>query len=136
MPSQPTPEGSHSEDSAAPSSLLGRRVLALAIDWAVASAISAGLFDFDPMVTLAIFAGMTFVLVTTLGFTIGHRVGGVRIERLVDGASPPTPLQALVRTIALCLVLPAVIWGPDSRGMHDVWAGTRVGLRAQSGSRG
>lgn len=78
------------------------------------------------MATLAVFAGMTFLLVTTLGATIGHRLLGLRIHRMADGATPPRPLQALVRTVALCLVVPVGIWDTDGRGMHDVWAGTRI----------
>ena len=35
-------------------------------------------------------------------------------------------LRALVRTIGLCLVIPAVVWGSDGRGLHDRWAGTDV----------
>ena len=36
------------------------------------------------------------------------------------------PLRALVRTALLCLVIPAVVWGPDGRGLHDVVAGTTI----------
>jgi len=32
----------------------------------------------------------------------------------------------LIRTVSLCLVIPAVVWGLDGRGLHDVWAGTQI----------
>lgn len=103
---------------------LGRRIGALMIDWLLASLISAGFFGYDPMATLAVFAVMTVLLVGTLGSTIGHRVCGIGVRRL-DGDLPGL-LRALVRTIGLCLVIPAVVWGPDGRGLHDRWAGTDV----------
>lgn len=105
---------------------MGRRIIALCVDWAIASAISAGFFNFNSMATLGVFAVMTLLLVMSLGATIGHRICGLRIYRIADGGAPPRPLQALVRTVSLCLVIPAVVWGSDGRGMHDVWAGTVI----------
>lgn len=128
MPEETTPEtAADARSDAAPSGLMGRRILALCLDWAIASAISAGFFNFNSMATLGVFAAMTLLLVMTLGATIGHRLCGLRIYRLADGGTPPRPLQALVRTVSLCLVIPAVVWGSDGRGMHDVWAGTFIG---------
>lgn len=103
---------------------LGRRVVALAIDWALATAISAGFFDNDPLATLLVFAAMTWLLLATRGATIGHTVLGLRVRRLAGGAAGP--VQALVRAGSLCLVIPAVVWGLDGRGLHDVWAGTVI----------
>lgn len=100
--------------------------MALLIDWVIAAAISAGFFNYHPLWTLGIFAVMTALLVMSLGCTIGHRVMGLRIVRMHDGGTPPGPLQALVRTVALCLVVPVGIWGPDGRSLHDMWAGTAI----------
>lgn len=102
---------------------LGRRIGALWIDWLVALAISAGFFANEPMITLAIFAVENLLLVSTLGYTIGHRIFGMRVVRL-----DVTPLvgvfRGLVRTLLLCLVIPAVVWDSDGRGLHDRLAGT------------
>ncbi|GAA4432980.1 hypothetical protein GCM10023169_39370 [Georgenia halophila] len=103
---------------------LGRRLLGLVIDWAVASAISAGFFDYDPMATLAVFAVMTVAMVGTLSATIGHVVVGIAVR--TPGRGPAGPLRALVRTVLLCLVIPAVVWTGDGRGLHDVAAGTTI----------
>jgi len=103
---------------------LGRRIGALAIDWALASSISAGFFGFDSMATLAVFGAMTILLLSTLGATIGHRLFGLGVRRLDGGA--PGPARAAVRTLGICLVVPAVVWGPDGRGLHDRWSGTSV----------
>lgn len=100
-------------------------MLALLVDWLAAVAISMGFFAYDPTATLVIFWAMTTVLVGT-GFTIGQRVAGIRVATL-DGR-PVGLARAAVRTTALCLVVPAVVWGPDGRALHDRWAGTEVRL--------
>ncbi|WP_052436783.1 RDD family protein [Georgenia sp. SUBG003] len=103
---------------------LGRRVLALAVDWALASAVSAGFFGFDALATLGIFALMTWLMVATLSATVGHVVAGLAVR--TPGRGPAGPVRALVRTLLLCLVVPAVVWGSDGRGLHDMAAGTVV----------
>ncbi len=103
---------------------LGRRIVALLVDWAISSAISAGFFHYDPLATLAVFAVMTWLMLSTLGATIGHVAAGLAVRRLDRGL--PGPLRALVRTVLLCLVIPAVVWGADGRGLHDMAAGTVV----------
>ncbi|WP_454294579.1 RDD family protein [Salana multivorans] len=115
------------------SDLFGRRLGALALDWAIASLISAGFFRYDAVATLVVFAAMTILMLTTLGSTVGHRLLGLRVYRMDTGTSPIAPLQALIRTACLLLLLPAIITSVDGRGLHDVWAGTfmsRFGARA------
>ena len=131
-----------------------RRVGALGIDWLLSMAVSAafapvpggagGIFAGAPEVTLAVFAGSTAVLVGLLGHTIGHRLLGLQVVRLRDlGATsgdahaapgnepvtavrPPGLFAGVVRTVLLCLVIPAAIWDRDRRGMHDAAAGTAI----------
>ncbi|MFD1505218.1 RDD family protein [Georgenia yuyongxinii] len=103
---------------------LSRRILALCVDWALASAISAGFFQFDAMATLGIFALMTWLMLSTLSATIGHVLAGLAVRTLAGGFAGP--LRALIRTVGVCLVIPAVVWGPDGRGLHDIWAGTVI----------
>ncbi|WP_225754640.1 RDD family protein [Actinotalea sp. Marseille-Q4924] len=130
---------------------LGRRVVGIVVDWGLASLISAAFFGRDEWATLAIFGVSTAVLVSTLGTTIGHRVAGIQVARLVDVTSalgersvrrgpasatpsaglpgtlpPPGPVLGLVRTVLLCLVIPAVVWDGSGRGLHDVAAGTVI----------
>ena len=108
---------------------LGRRVVAILVDWAVCNVIAVGflgyrlgaggLSSFKP---LAVFVVMNLLLVGTLGSTLGHRMLGLRVVRLHEAGAGPLP--ALIRTILLALVIPAVIWDRDTRGFHDKLAGT------------
>ncbi|MDQ0864368.1 RDD family protein [Arthrobacter globiformis] len=95
----------------------GRRILAITIDWAIALLISNVFLAGNSMATLAVFAAEQILLIGTLGYSIGHRVMGIHVVK-PDG-SAAGPLAALVRTVLLCLVIPAVIFDPDQRGLHD-----------------
>jgi uncharacterized RDD family membrane protein YckC len=95
----------------------GRRIIGICIDWGVALLISNFAFAGDPWATLAVFAAEQILLICTLGYSIGHRVAGIHVIRL--GGGPAGPLPAVVRTLLLCLVFPAVIFDPDQRGLHD-----------------
>ena len=103
-----------------------RRIGALVVDWAMALLLSSAFFKGDSMVTLLIFGAMQFILLGTLGYSFGHRLFGLRLLR--QAGSQWTPyvglLKAAIRTVLLCLVIPATIWDADNRGLHDKAAGT------------
>ena len=108
---------------------LGRRAVAVLVDWAVCNVIAAGFLGYrlgaggaSSFKPLAVFVLMNVMLVGTLGSTIGHRMLGLRVVRL--GGTSAGPLRALTRTVLLALVIPAVIWDRDMRGFHDKLAGT------------
>ena len=100
---------------------LGRRVGALFIDYGAAYLIS-GFFAWDPLAILAIFALIQIAFLPTIQGSPGHRILGMRVVRL-DG-SWVGPWRPLVRTALLIVVIPAVIWDADHRGLHDKAAGT------------
>lgn len=111
---------------------VGRRLLALTIDWFVALFIGRLIFNgteypspASNVQNLAIFAVMTLLLVWSMGSTIGHRLMGLRVLRLRGDGQVPF-VQALVRTVLLCLVIPPAIWDRDLRGLHDKAAATVV----------
>ena len=95
----------------------GRRFIAIAIDWASAVLISVILFDYDPLATLAIFAVLQSVFLLTANGSIGHLALGMRLVPLAGGYLGIW--RPLVRTVLLCLVIPAVEWDLEQRGMHD-----------------
>lgn len=107
---------------------LGRRLLALLIDWAIATFFSLVVFaggswsDVKPFVTLAIFAVLQAAFIPTIGGSIGHRLAGLRLVAMRGGWVGPW--RPIVRTVLLGVVIPALIWDSDQRGMHDKAAGT------------
>jgi len=106
-----------------------RRVLALMIDWAAASAISYLFAGGDSLATLGIFALENLILVSTVGYTIGHRLLGLQVRVLGDRGPAPVMVgfgRGAVRTFLLCLVIPPVVWDADGRGLHDKAAGTVI----------
>ncbi len=70
------------------------------------------------------FAVQDIVLTATAGFTIGKRLTGLRVIRL-DGM-PVGFGRALIRTVLLMLVVPAMMMDRDLRGLQDKAAGTVV----------
>ena len=101
---------------------LGRRIGALAIDWASAVLISLAFFDYDALATLAVFAIEQVVFLLTVGGSVGHLILGMRVVPVTGGYLGAW--RPFVRTALLCLLIPAVIWDRDQRGLHDRFAGT------------
>jgi uncharacterized RDD family membrane protein YckC len=111
----------------------GRRIGALAIDYVAATLIAtaflgydqfalpseAGLTQFAPM---AVFAVLQILFIPTAGGSPGHRILGMRVVRL-DGGWVGL-WRPIVRTLLLVVVIPAVIWDQDQRGLHDKLVGT------------
>lgn len=107
---------------------VGRRLAALVIDWLSSLLVARLLFRNQSDVaweTLAIFAVMTIVLVTFTGASFGQRLLGLRIVSVPDGGAVPW-WRVAIRTALLCLVIPAVVWDRDQRGLHDRAARTVV----------
>ncbi|MCG7429828.1 RDD family protein [Dermacoccus nishinomiyaensis] len=111
---------------------LAPRAVALLIDWALCSVIAMGLLGYrwggsgaEGFKPLAVFAVENLLLVSTLGMTLGHRVMGMQVQRVSDGAAPGL-LAGAVRTVLLCLAIPAVVTDSSGRGLHDKLAGTVI----------
>lgn len=77
------------------------------------------------MATMGIWFAQHFLLVATLGTTVGHRMVRLRVVR-DDGVPFVGPLRALGRTVLLALVIPAVVWDEQGRGLHDRAVNTRI----------
>ncbi|GAA3445582.1 RDD family protein [Planomonospora venezuelensis] len=107
----------------------GRRIGALAIDWIICTwAIAQGILRVSPAeqpwAPLVVFGVVNLLLVGTMGMTFGMRLLGIRVAAL-DGGNPRF-LPVLVRSLLLCLAVPALIWDRDRRGLHDRAANTVV----------
>ncbi len=94
-------------------------------EYADATGVQRVLLAGQPLATLAIWAVQHFFLVATLGMTYGHRIFRMRVVR-DDGAAYPGFRAAAIRTVLLALVIPAVVWDHEGRGLHDRAAGTRL----------
>jgi uncharacterized RDD family membrane protein YckC len=105
---------------------VGRRLGAIAIDWALALLIALLFAPYSSpthsWVTLVVFAVMQVVFIPTIGGSIGHRLTGMRVVPLTGGWVGAR--RPVVRTLLLVLVVPALVWDSDQRGFHDKVAGT------------
>lgn len=101
---------------------LGRRIAAIAIDWGLAVLISVTFFDYDPLVTLAIFLGLQILFTVVVNASIGHLILGIRVVPMAGGLLGGW--RPIVRAALIALVLPAVFWDVNQRGLHDRAAGT------------
>lgn len=95
----------------------GPRIVALLIDWALCSVISYLFFDYSSFATLGIFVLEQILLVGSFGYSIGHRILSMQVQS-VQGR-PAGFGAAIVRTLLICLVIPAVVVDRDQRGLHD-----------------
>ncbi|WP_406470156.1 RDD family protein [Streptomyces hirsutus] len=105
----------------------GRRLGALAVDWALCVLVAYGLItdgygQSTSNWALLLFFVLSVLTVGTVGFTPGKRLFGLRVVGLESGRVQP--VRALVRSALLCLAVPALVWDRDGRGLHDRLART------------
>ena len=105
----------------------GRRLGAIFIDWGIALLVSFAFFRDDSgqpnsWATLAVFAVEQLVFLWTVNGSIGHLILRMRVVPLRPGRLGLW--RPVVRTVLLCLLIPAFIWDRDQRGVHDRLAGT------------
>ncbi len=101
---------------------LGRRFGALFIDWAACMLIAYGLIARGDQQAagnwaLGVFLVLSLLTVGTVGSTPGKRIMGLRVVA-EDGGRLGT-VRVVLRTVLLLLVIPAIVWDRDSRGLHD-----------------
>ena len=106
---------------------VGRRGLALGLDWALSMMVSQAFFAGDATATLLAYAVVQWLMVATLGASFGHLIFRMRVRKL-DG-SPVGLIASLIRVGLILLVIPATIWDADNRGLHDKAAKTVLVLR-------
>ena len=110
----------------------GRRFAALVIDWFVAVLSAAAVFGTtappdglrESLIVSGVFVLEVGLLVGLLGFSIGKRVMSLRVEN-PEGRPIGVP-RALLRTLLLAMVVPAVVMNEDKRGLHDIAVRSRV----------
>ncbi|MEV6262963.1 RDD family protein [Streptomyces sp. NPDC051784] len=101
---------------------LGRRFGALFIDWALCMLIAYGLLAGGDQQAagnwaLGVFLVMSLLTVGTVGSTPGKRILGLRL--VAEDGGRLGAARVVLRTVLLVLVIPAIVWDRDSRGLHD-----------------
>lgn len=108
----------------------GRRIAALTVDWLACMMIANIVFASSRgtpsmgWLVLGIFCAEKAVFTALGGSSFGQRVFGIRVASL--RAVHVTPPRALLRSILICLVIPAVVWDRDGRSLADRAASTAV----------
>lgn len=105
----------------------GSRVLAFGVD-AVGSTLVAGLFTVPHppgLWSTAVFGVVTVVSLVAFGQTPGMHLLGLRLAHPSPGARLAL-WRAVVRTVLLMLLIPALVVNADGRGLHDRLTDTAV----------
>jgi uncharacterized RDD family membrane protein YckC len=105
----------------------GRRVLGFLAD-SLLSFLVAGAFTAPSLprnVSLIVFGIEYFAFAALLGQTPGMFLARVRIVR-IDRPAALGPVRAVIRTVLLMLLIPALIWDRNGRGLHDKYSQSAV----------
>lgn len=108
------------------------RITALVLDWAISMILAWAIFgigalrgqDWRAFTILGVFFVQSTLLIALTGSSAGKliaRIGVVRVDR-----QPVGFLRAAARQLMLCLVIPALVIGPDRRALTDLACGTVV----------
>ncbi|HEY9438099.1 MAG TPA: RDD family protein [Streptomyces sp.] len=105
---------------------LGRRFGAVFIDWSMCLLIAYGLIARGDQQAagnwaLLVFLVLSVLTVGTVGCTPGKRLLRLRVVA-EDGGRLGTG-RVIVRSVLLLLVIPALVWDRDGRGLHDRLSG-------------
>jgi uncharacterized RDD family membrane protein YckC len=109
----------------------GARIGAIFIDWIACAIIAKLIFPQfaygsrgSAIATLILFFLVKSLFTVFGGSSFGQRLLGVRVAAF--GKTYVPAWRAFLRTFLICLVIPAVIWDRDGRGLHDRAANTVV----------
>jgi uncharacterized RDD family membrane protein YckC len=117
----------------------GARIGALLIDWGASMIVAISLFGLGVLreggwkawMTLAVYFMQKSLLTWLVGGSFGQLITRVGVVRM--NGEPIGAWRALLRTAMVCVVIPAVVIGPDRRGLNDVLLDTIVVGRTRSG---
>lgn len=110
------------------SASIARRFAAIVLDWLMSWAVAALIFQSFLGLgqwILVIFFLEVLILTALQGASAGQRILKLRVVTWPDQEFV-NPIQILLRTFLICLVIHAVITDMESRGLHDRFAKTVV----------
>lgn len=106
-------------------------MVAFLIDWFASVLVALAAFpqfrygtNESMLLTVVVFALEVIVLTWLTGASFGQRILGLRVMA-IDGGRLPL-WRVVVRTLLLLLVIPAVVYDDQGRGLHDRVAGSVV----------
>jgi uncharacterized RDD family membrane protein YckC len=122
------PEFAFSENTYAS---VGRRLLALTIDWFASLGIAVLVFrEFaygtpeSMLANTAVFYVEIVLFTFLIGCSFGQRLFSMRVVNLDGGRL--SLWKIMLRTLLIILVIPALVMDSDGRGLHDRIVGSRV----------
>jgi uncharacterized RDD family membrane protein YckC len=110
-----------------------RRILALCVDWLVSTlAVIAlvGLEEYtnasgpEQFYVLGMYVVESAVLTWFAAGSFGKLVTGLRVVPVDGNVRMMNPLKVVARQVMIALVIPPLVFRPDGRGLHDMFAGT------------
>ncbi len=114
---------------------LGRRVAAIALDWFASILLSRVIFGQltygspeSSFAILMIFIAEVVIFTWLMSASFGQRLLGVSVVRMDGGRL--ALWRVFVRTLLICLIIPAVVYDNTGRGLHDRAVGS-VAIRAR-----
>ena len=111
----------------------GRRILALFVDWLASTLVvvaMVGLDDYtdssgpESFYVLLVYVVEAALLTWLVGGSFGKVATRLRVVPVDGRLRPLNPLRLLVRQVLIALVIPPLVFRPDGRGLHDLFAGT------------
>ena len=114
----------------------GRRVVAIILDWVLSIVLSRVLFgQFEygtpeaSLSTLMIFVFQLILLTWLMSASFGQRIMRIAVVRMTGERL--SLWRVTLRTALICLVIPAVVFDSDGRGLHDRLVGSVVIRRSR-----
>ncbi len=111
----------------------GRRILALLVDWLICTLVVIVIFGLDEYTTtgstasllvLPVFVVESALLTWLAGGSVGKLLTGLCVVPADGKLRRLNPVKALGRQLLVALVIPPLVFRPDGRGLHDLFAGT------------
>ena len=119
---------SFSEPRLLPSASLGRRLIALVIDWTmcrlIAGLLSPAVIPDNTFSTLIIFYIEVCLFTIAFGASAGQRIMAIKVVTYPDQQRVKVG-RVVLRTFLICLVLPAVFTN-NGRPLHDHFANSQT----------
>ncbi len=114
---------------------LGRRLIAITVDWLASYAIAFAFFagggsyseriEATRLSTPLIFVAEYAILVALTGASFGHRLLRLKVVDFNHGGVPSIR-QVLIRTGLMALVITAITYDEDGRGVHERFSQTKL----------